>query len=120
MKRSIRRGIFETNSSSTHAMTICTKAAYDKWNTNEDVFMDGRGNIKTLDEMIEMAKMSQYFTPDILEDKEEMYEFFRDNFDYENSEMFNFWLERYEDFYQEYETPGGEKIVAFGYSGYDN
>ena len=30
MKITIRRGVFETNSSSTHSLTICTNESYEK------------------------------------------------------------------------------------------
>ena len=29
MKRKIRRGVFETNSSSTHSLTICTEEEFE-------------------------------------------------------------------------------------------
>ena len=31
MKRQIRRGVFETNSSSTHSLTMCSKSEYDEF-----------------------------------------------------------------------------------------
>ena len=31
MKRQIRRGVFETNSSSTHSITMCSNKEYEKW-----------------------------------------------------------------------------------------
>lgn len=31
MKRQIIRGVFETNSSSCHSLTMCTQSDYDKW-----------------------------------------------------------------------------------------
>ena len=31
MKRQIRRGTFETNSSSTHVIVMCMESDYDKW-----------------------------------------------------------------------------------------
>ncbi len=31
MKRQIRRGVFETNSSSTHSLTMCSKKEYDEF-----------------------------------------------------------------------------------------
>lgn len=35
MKVQIRRGVFETNSSSVHSVSICTKTDYDRWVNNE-------------------------------------------------------------------------------------
>jgi len=39
MNTTIRRGVFETNSSSTHSITILSQKDYDKWR-NEDLFYD--------------------------------------------------------------------------------
>ena len=38
MKRQVRQGVFETNSSSTHSLTICTENEYDKWKKGELLF----------------------------------------------------------------------------------
>ena len=38
MKRQIRRGVFETNSSSTHSLTICTEEEFNKWKNGELLF----------------------------------------------------------------------------------
>lgn len=39
MKKQIRNNVFETNSSSTHAMSICSRMMFDKWQ-NGDAFLD--------------------------------------------------------------------------------
>jgi len=31
MKRQIRRSVFETNSSSTHSITMCSNTDFEKW-----------------------------------------------------------------------------------------
>ena len=31
MKKQIRRGVFETNSSSVHSLTMCMESDYDRW-----------------------------------------------------------------------------------------
>ena len=31
MKRQIRRGVFETNSSSTHSLTMCSEEEFEAW-----------------------------------------------------------------------------------------
>ena len=38
MKRQIRRGVFETNSSSVHSLTMCSGDEYDKWAKGEFVY----------------------------------------------------------------------------------
>lgn len=39
MKRQVRRGVFETNSSSTHSLTMCMKSDYNRWNNGEGFFI---------------------------------------------------------------------------------
>lgn len=34
----IRKGLFETNSSSTHSLTMCSEEDYDKWENGELFF----------------------------------------------------------------------------------
>jgi len=36
--KQIRLGVFETNSSSTHSLTICTKAQFDDWTSGKLYF----------------------------------------------------------------------------------
>ena len=43
MKRQIRKGVFETNSSSTHSLTMCLKSDYDKWANGELLLYTGWG-----------------------------------------------------------------------------
>lgn len=38
MKKQIRRGVFETNSSSVHSITMCTRSDFDRWKDGELLF----------------------------------------------------------------------------------
>ena len=38
MKRQIRRGVFETNSSSVHSLTMCSGEEYKKWENGEILY----------------------------------------------------------------------------------
>lgn len=90
MKRQIRMGVWETNSSLCHSLTMCTKEQFEKWKNGE----------------IWWNRWDEVFTPT---DKDEdciTYEEFKE-------------LEYEEVFEQEYTTPNGEIVIAFGYSGYD-
>lgn len=101
MKRQIRRGVFETNSSSTHSITMCMESDYDKW-VNGKLVLD-RWNDK-------LVKI----TPKIEESMK------NDERDYLTYDQFNDWdYIDYETFKSTYTTPNGEKIVSFGYYGYD-
>ena len=43
MKRQIRRGTFETNSSSVHSLTMCMKSDYDRWESDNLFLFTGSG-----------------------------------------------------------------------------
>ena len=43
MKRQIRKGVFETNSSSTHSLVMCLKSDFDRWNNGEVLLFTGSG-----------------------------------------------------------------------------
>ena len=36
--RQVRRGLFETNSSSTHSLTVCSKDEYQRWKDGKLLF----------------------------------------------------------------------------------
>ena len=36
MKISVRKGVFETNSSSTHSLTMCSEDEFDQWKDGKD------------------------------------------------------------------------------------
>lgn len=38
MKRQIRLGVYETNSSSTHSLTICSEEEFEQWKNGELLF----------------------------------------------------------------------------------
>lgn len=115
----IRRGVFETNSSSTHSITMCSKEDYDKWEQGEMLHNDG--GLVTREEAIEELKKNKWFNknnPNFdFSDGEAVDEALANN-DYRTSKQY--WdscdLETFEDTYT---TKNGEKIVAFGYFGYD-
>lgn len=123
----IRRNVFETNSSSTHSITICSEDEYNKWKNGEMFFN------RWTEELITMEKYNE----EIAKSKEEFEKIYCD---YEwkdeetKQEALEKWLnedktyysyEEYEDaieletYVEKYTTPKGEKIVAFGCYGYE-
>ena len=44
MKRQIRRGVYETNSSSTHSISMCTESEYDAWENGDLLLYSGYGS----------------------------------------------------------------------------
>lgn len=101
MKVQIRRGVFETNSSSVHSLTMCMKSDYDKWVAGELVW----------------SRWDLELVPITDEVKSSMN---TDEKDFLTYEQFNDWeyLE-YETFEEEYHTPNNETVIAFGYYGHD-
>ena len=101
MKRQVRRGVFETNSSSVHSITMCMRSEYDKWKKGELVWN------RWGDELVPI-------TPEIQASLDEGEK------EYLTYEQFHDWdyLE-YETFSDAIKTPGGEEVIAFGYYGED-
>ena len=99
--RQIRRNVFETNSSSTHSITMCMKSEFDKWVAGELAWDRWNHELVAI-------------TPKIQSNMAEKYP------DYYSYDQFNDWdYIEYETFKKDYTTPSGEKIVSFGYYGYD-
>ena len=103
MKIQIRRGVFETNSSSVHSITMCMQSDYEKWENGEFIYDRwGDALVPITDENAEIIKNSEdddYLTFD---------EFWND---YDKLE--------YEKFKQTFTSQNGDTIVAFGYYGHD-
>lgn len=101
MKRQVRRGVFETNSSSVHSITMCMESDFNKWERGELVWDKWRDRLVPI-------------TPEIQASLDE------DEREYLTYEQFGDWdyLE-YETFEDTMKTPSGEVVVAFGYYGHD-
>ena len=137
MKKQIRRGVFETNSSSTHSLTMCSESTYNKWRDGElmyDKYNGGFISVNTEITEIDKAEAKKYYEKKKdkywkewhqLSDEElnewydkYMYECKRvDKYRYETyDEFFDGYLEEFE---ERYTAENGEVIVAFGKYGYD-
>lgn len=117
MKRQIRRGTFETNSSSVHSLTMCTEDEFKKWENGEVLFWGDYGKFATREEIInELMTKSWYRNTDWRND-DDVTSLLYD----EGVKTFNEFFEDdwYETYNQEYTTPNGEKVIAFGYYGHD-
>ena len=120
MKQTIRFGLFETNSSSVHTMTICTAEEYSKWRSGE--FLWNGGSFYTKEEAFEDIKrwnnkLQDKTIEDISED--ELHDLFIDDGYYTEYDYDDFIDYNFEGFYEEYTSPSGDNIIVFGYSGYD-
>lgn len=133
---SIRRNIFETNSSSTHSLTMCSESEYDKWKNGELLYHIYHEKFKTKEQILEDAKNSREEYLEKQKNGETLYcyqeEYARaetnedllkielDNKYWKTFDSFWDYVEcEYETFEREYTASNGEKIIAFGYYGYD-
>lgn len=119
---SVRRGVFETNSSSTHSLTMCSESDYDKWKKGDLLFDDWNGELITKEEYkkIYEEEKRKYLEKYSNETEEDFEDYYNDDKQYYNfDEFWNKYDYDYETFLDNYITPSGEKIIAFGYYGYD-
>jgi hypothetical protein len=108
----IRQGVFETNSSSTHAISVCSKADWDMLQRGE-AMIDYNLNILPNDQAMakneELRKEAEKhgWDPDdyVMDSGYVAWDEFTDRSDYE--------------FYVNHSTIGGVDVVVFGYYGYD-
>lgn len=99
--KQIRRNVFETNSSSTHSITMCMKSDYDRWVAGELVWS------RWDDELVEITPSIR----DSMEDGDGDYLTYEQFHDYDYLE--------YETFKSTFKTPNNDEIITFGYYGYD-
>lgn len=97
MKRTIRRGVFETNSSSVHSLTMCSDEEWKAWERGELVFDYMEDKLIPLDN--ENIESSHYTFKEMIESY-----WFRDDL---------------RTFHKDYKTEDGEVVHAFGYYGYN-
>ena len=124
MKRQIRRGVFETNSSSVHSLTMCSGAEYERWEDGKLLFWGDKDKFGTREDIIEEMKDMRYSWSGELcypnvnwNDEEEVSDIFSDENIQTCEEFFD--NEWYETFEERYTTPSGDEVVAFGYYGHD-
>lgn len=137
MKKQFRRGVFETNSSSTHSLTMCDEETFEKWKSGDlmfdkyaEEFIDSVPELS--DEQKNAAKeyyeysMEKYWKQwgDLTDsEKEEWYGKYatEEGIVSEDAVTYDqFMDEAYlESFVDRYTTKNGDKVVAFGLYGYD-
>ena len=103
MKRQIRYGVFETNSSSVHSLMVCTKEEFVKFK-NGELYFDGWGD-QFIDPQVAHAK----YTDAEMKDEE----IFKDYKEWIDSKDW------FDTFLQNYTSPSGDELVMFGYYGHD-
>ena len=135
MKRQIRFGMFESNSSTTHVLYMVSRNVYEKYEQGGYLY-DGsdfgwknkeiapkKGEIYSREEVIEMIKNNyEYYKPfnEDEMDEDEIKDEWNDiiwEAEFVSEESIE--NQQFETFYDSYRTPSGEEVVAFGYYGYN-
>lgn len=102
----VRSNVFETNSSSTHSLTMCSNDEFEKFKKGELVLQYGYKLVPLEEGLKEYPEATN---------AEELQEVSYG--DYQTWD--NLGGDFMECFHEEYVTPSGEKVHAFGYFGYD-
>ena len=104
MKLQIRTGLFETNSSSTHSLTMCMKEDWEAFKRGDKLYDDWECCLVNTEDVTSSDDEYAY--------NDERY------YTYEQFET-EIWGNWEENILETFTTPSGEKIVAFGYAGHD-
>lgn len=121
----IRKSTFETNSSSTHSLTMCIKSDFDKWKNGEMVLYADEELVLKEEYDREIEKLRQEYIerhPDFDKNNEDDVEQLKEYLYYENEyKTYDEWEddEYFETYIEYYTTPNGEEVVSFGKYGYD-
>lgn len=114
--KTIRVGVFETNSSSTHSITMCMKADFEKFKSGELILHRYNDCLISREKAIETEKGNKYNKDVDWDNEEAVNEVLRD--DYKTYEQ---WCDSdLEGFEEEFTTPNGDVVVSFGEYGYDS
>lgn len=136
MKRQIRRGVFETNSSSTHSLTMCSEEEFEQWKNGELLFDEWgsesfvKANSLSDDDKKYAAQDYENHKDKFSKDwsdlsesaKEKYYTKYakENNIVDEDVKTYEEWRHsNLETFVDRYTSKSGDKIVAFGKYGYD-
>ena len=136
MKQLVRSHTFETNSSSTHSLTIMTEDQFDQFRDGNLFYDDWKEKFYTYEEL----KERMLETTTLEEVKNDYIDYYgEEESDFNSPEEFEkhvvaYWAkendirdydhmlgdqqEDYETFEQHYTSPSGDKIVVCGYYGY--
>lgn len=137
MKRQVRRGVFETNSSSTHSITMCSEEEFESWKRGEVLFDEwGEREFVSANNLSDSVKEEarQYYEShkdDFQKDwndlsegaKQKCYTKYAKEIDLIDSDAKTY--EEYmnegylETYVNRYTSKSGDKIVAFGKYGHD-
>ena len=117
MKKKIRHGVFETNSSSVHSLTMCSAEEYEKWRSGEVLYWREGDKFATKEEIIAELKTQSLYSNAKWDDEDYVHDVFSDEGVKTCEEYFDNYY--FETFRYRHTTPSGDEVVAFGYYGHD-
>ena len=135
MKKSVRNGVFETNSSSVHSMVVMSEEMLEKWKTPNNYLIQ-KGNLSTYG--IDNKKYKKLPDAQVVSQEEAIKiikSLYGDRFDFSNCDDIDRELNdlcgisSYDDwgsgdFYEfddcSFTTEHGDKVIALAYYGYDS
>lgn len=129
MKHIIRKGTFETNSSSSHSITIMTADKWDDFKNTDKYLADWEGKLYLVDDLIDGMKDN----PDAYEgvdlsNREECIKYLTESgdewgcaeyFTYETWGEYDEWSDWAEVDVERFESPSGDKMVVVCTYGYN-
>lgn len=145
----VRKGVFETNSSSIHTLTIATEDEFNDFIDGKLFYNEDNCKLLTREEVEEIIRKAfnddlELFViaKDILKDRKYLDDDSTDWTKLSNENLVQWWLEvaeacwldsvitnydtygwhgycMYEHYDESFTTPSGDKMVAFGYFGHD-
>mgnify|MGYP004565480399 FL=1 len=145
----VRQGVFETNSSSTHTLTICSKDDFDKWKHGDVFWLDNDwGKLQTNKSFVtpeELAELTEKYNEKeqkridagdeyakvldidkVLNERRDYDSYYDSYWDTERSALEAYtmddWYQRNRDletYERTFTSPSGDEMVAFGAFGYD-
>lgn len=111
----IRNNIFETNSSSTHSITMCMSDDFEKWVKGEFAYVRWEQRFCPIEEAVNeiIDKLDEAKADEEIKSHLCLYSD-RKFWSYDDW-LEDKWYEKYEEIFT---TPSGENVVAFGYYGH--
>lgn len=130
----VRQGVFETNSSSTHTLTICSKDDFDKWKHGEVFWLDNdwhklytNKNFVTPEELKELAEKYNEEQQERIDAGDkfakvlDIDKILNERSSLEAYTVYDFYVRNgdLETYSETFTSPSGDEMVAFGAFGYD-
>lgn len=115
MKIQVRQGLFETNSSSVHSITMCMENDYEKWKNGELIFDRDAHELVPLTDKNYLEWKKDY------DESIEKYGEYDDYYVFLTyDQFFDDWeVQEYETFKDSFKSASGDNVVAFGFYGHD-